>query len=177
MELRFSAYADALLQRKVKNPNEELLISSSCHWRKGLMVEKIHILKHGGDFLTTASGSKAFFVLIVTVFSRPKIESSMRQHTWTMNCVLSWVATSSLKVMPHLQSHLRKFLRWAEQTYMRSRPCRPSADTTGKRRPRFLLFPIINVGIFPKLLPSVRNVILRNGRESKNIQGLVATAQ
>jgi hypothetical protein len=35
------------------------------------------------------------FVLIGTDFIRPKIELSMRKHTWTMNCVLSGVATSS----------------------------------------------------------------------------------
>jgi hypothetical protein len=90
--------------------------------------------------------------------------------------------------MPHLQSHWRKFLRRTEQTHLhgkvdRAKHVQEFNDTPQRENedsntfyPRLLMLAIgtgrkLTAGdISPKLLPSVRNVILRNGRGLKNVR-------
>jgi hypothetical protein len=94
--------------------------------------------------------------------------------------------SSDIELMPHLQSHWRKFLRWAEQTHLhgevdRAQHVQEVNDAAQRENEDSNLFysrlSMLAIGIgrkltaddvFPKLLPSIRNVIFRNGRGSKN---------
>jgi hypothetical protein len=163
---------------------------------KGLKVENIHTLKHGGGFVNY----RLWLQNLLSAFRADRTrfhnaENRIIKATNHMDEQLLAIWSSDIELMPHLQSHWRKFLRWAEQTHFhgevdRAQHVQEFNDAAQRENEDpnsfYSRLSILAIGIgrklttddlFPKLLPSVRNVILRNGRGSKNVRDLVATAQ
>jgi hypothetical protein len=175
-------------------PDEEF--PSPVPGEKGLKVEKIHILKHGGGFVNHRLWLQSLFSAFRADRNRFfKAENRIIHATAHMDDELCAIWSSDIELMSHLQFHWRKFLRWAEQTHLHGEVDRAAQvqefnDATQQETEdpnsfySRLSMLAIGIGrklttddIFPKLLPGIRNVILRNGRESKNVRDLVSTAQ
>jgi len=163
---------------------------------KGLKVEKIHILKHGGGFVN----HRLWLQSLLSAFRADrnrffKAENRIIHATAHMDDELCAIWSSDIELMSHLQFHWRKFLRWAEQTHLHGEVDRAAQvqefnDTTEQENEEpnsfYSRLSMLAIGIgrklttddiFPKLLPGIRNVILRNGRGSKDVRDLVSTAQ
>lgn len=163
---------------------------------KGLKVEKIHTLKQGGGFVN-------YRLWLQNLHSAYKADRTRFHNaekriifaTTHMDDKLLAIWTSDIELMPHLQSHWRKFLRWAQRTHLhgdvdRTKQVQELNDATQRDNEEpnsfYSRLSMLAIGIgrnlttddiFPKMLPSIRNVILRNGCAPKNVRDLVETAQ
>jgi hypothetical protein len=163
---------------------------------KGLKIDKIRSLKQGGGFLNF----RLWLQDLSSAYRADRNRFSTAENriifaSIHMDDKMAAIWSSAIELMPHLQHHWRKFIRWAEKTHLhgevdRAKQLQEFNDATQKEnedpnsfysRLAMLAIAIKRTlttdDLFPKLLPGLRNVILRNGRVFQSVQELVAVAQ